>query len=95
MTPLAAIVALITISSAFLGLIFFCFNLWYRFKKLERQAAYRQEDTAMMFLCLRGCLEGLIESGCNGPVKEALKTLNAYTDNKAAGLNGKGAHNAA
>jgi hypothetical protein len=72
-----------------------CAAVWYRFRRLERQAAYRQEDTAMIFLCLRGVMEGLIENGMNGPVKDALRTLNTYTDNKAAGLTGKGNHSAA
>lgn len=72
------------------GFFTFLFKLWSRFTKLERQGLYRQEDTAMIFECLRGCLEGAIQNGANGEVKGALRKLNSYTDNKAAGLMGDG-----
>jgi hypothetical protein len=65
--------------------IFVFFNLWYRFGKLERQAAHRQEDIEIIFKSLRGCLEGTIENGANGSVKVALSDLNDYIAKKASG----------
>lgn len=68
-----------------LGAAVAAFFVWYRFRKLEKQAAHRQEDTKMFFKCLRGCLEGLVQVGANGEVKDTLKDLNAYMDKKASG----------
>jgi len=65
------------------------FFVWYRFRKLEKQAMYRQEDTEMMFKCLRACLEGQKQLGANGPVDNMIKELNDYQSAKAAGLPGK------
>ena len=65
--------------------LFFMFSIWYRFGKMERQAAHRQEDSEIIFKSLRGCLEGLIENGANGSVKKALGELNDYTAKKASG----------
>ena len=63
----------------------FAFGLWYRFKKLERQAAHRQEDSEMFFRCFRGCLDGLVQVGANGAVERTLKELNDYQARKASG----------
>lgn len=86
LSQLLSIAALVAVLIGYLGGLF---GLWHRFIKLERSAAYRQQDSAIMFMCLRGCLEGLVQVGANGQVKEALKNLNEYTNNKAAGLPGK------
>lgn len=74
---------------ALLGIAAASFFVWYRFRKLERQARYRQEDTEMMFKCLRACLEGQKQLGANGPVDSMIKELNDYQSRKAAGLPGK------
>lgn len=87
---LTEVAAFIGMSSLIGGCILFLFKLWSRFERMERKSIYRQEDMAILFECMRGCLEGLIQNGANGPVKEALKNLNRYTDNKAAGLTGDG-----
>lgn len=87
---LAQIVAFIGMISLIGGCIVFLFKLWSRFERTERTSIYRQEDMAMLFECMRGCLEGLIQNGANGPVREVLKKLSHYTDNKAAGLTGDG-----
>lgn len=66
------------------------FALWYRFITMEKRTFHRQEDMAIVFDALRGCLEGLKEHGCNGEVTKALNKLNEYTSAKAAGLGGDG-----
>lgn len=87
---LTEIAAFIGVLSLIGGCVVCLFRLWSRFEKLERQGLYRQEDMAMMFEALRGCLEGAIQNGANGEVKAVLHKLNNYTDNKAAGLTGDG-----
>ena len=78
---ISTITQLVTLATV----LFVFFNLWYRFGKLERQAAHRQEDIEIMFKSLRGCLEAAIENGANGSVKTALKDLNDYIAKKASG----------
>lgn len=87
---LGEITAIIVAFSLIGGCILFLYKLWNRFEQVERRSYNRQEDTAMIFECLRGCLEGLTQLKANGPVTESLNKLNRYTDNKAAGLTGDG-----
>jgi hypothetical protein len=54
------------------------YKLFARFEKLEKQAAHRKTDTEIMLETMLGILDGLIENGCNGPVKEARKRLIDY-----------------
>lgn len=71
-------------------LIISSFKLWSRFRTLESSMAYRQEDIAIVWGGLRACLDGLIQLGANGAVSKEHDRLNAYIENKAAGLSGKG-----
>jgi hypothetical protein len=61
------------------------FKVLIEFKKLRSQADHRQEDIETLFLCMRGCLEGLIELGANGGIKTALNELNKYQAKKTSG----------
>ncbi|MCL2002749.1 MAG: hypothetical protein FWG72_01950 [Oscillospiraceae bacterium] len=79
------LVELSVIAGCVLGL----FRLWYRFNSMERQGGYRQEDTAMIFKCLRACLLGQIQNGANGEVRDALRELNDYMSEATAGLRTK------
>jgi len=87
---LSGVSQLIALGAPLCGCLLMLFRLGNRFGRLERQAAYNQEDSEIIFMCLRGCLEGLIENGADGAVKEALKKLNEYMGKKAAGISGKG-----
>lgn len=52
-------------------------------KQHEEDLDALKHELTVICYGLRGALEGLIESGCNGPCKEALKLLNKHL-NKAA-----------
>lgn len=43
-----------------------------------------REQTVIVY-ALKGALEGLVESGCNGPCKEALAALNKHINKQAHG----------
>ena len=56
-------------------------------KALREEDAERHAETQaeLTILCygLRGALQGLIEKGCNGPCKEALKMLDKHLNKSA------------
>ena len=56
-------------------------------KALREEDAKRHAETQaeLQILCygLRGALQGLIEKGCNGPCKEALKLLDKHLNKSA------------
>lgn len=56
-------------------------------KALREEDAKRHSETQaeLQILCygLRGALQGLIETGCNGPCKEALKRLDKHLNKSA------------
>lgn len=54
------------------------FKLFSRFEKIERQTEHRKEENEILLRTMLGILDGLIEQGCNGPVKQAKKELIDY-----------------
>ncbi|MDO5547965.1 MAG: branched-chain amino acid ABC transporter permease [Eubacteriales bacterium] len=54
-----------------------------RQKLQDREIAAMREEQTLICYGLRGCLQGLIEQGCNGPCKDALNKLDKHL-NKAA-----------
>lgn len=66
--------------------VFWMFRLWFRFTKLEQSARHRQEDMAVVLMCLRECLTGMEAGTADVQSKKALEALNRYMDNRAAGL---------
>jgi hypothetical protein len=83
------LISMIALIGTFISSLLILFNLWYRFGKLERQAAHRQEDIEVLFNSIRGCLEAAVENGANGSVKAALGDLNEYITKKASGQQSK------
>lgn len=66
------------LASTIVGVVIAMYKLFSRFERVERQAAHRKEDSEILLRTLLGILDGLIEQGCNGPVKQARKELVAY-----------------
>lgn len=75
---LGTVVSIITIASALLGVAAYVANLAYRFKKLERQAEHRKEDTKIILSSLLACLDGLHQQGANGIVTKTKAELEEY-----------------
>ena len=42
-----------------------------------------QEEQTVLCYAVQGCLQGLIEQGCDGPCKEALEMLQKHLNKKA------------
>lgn len=75
---LGTVVSIITIASFVFGIAAYVANLAFRFKKLERQADHRKEDTKIILSSLLACLDGLHQQGANGPVTDAKAKLEKY-----------------
>lgn len=75
---LGTVVSSITIASALLGVAAYVANLAFRFKKLERQAEHRKEDTKIILSSLLACLDGLHQQGANGIVTKTKAELEEY-----------------
>lgn len=72
------VVSVITIASFVFGIAAYVANLAFRFRKLERQAEHRKEDTAIILSSLLACLDGLHQQGANGMVTKTKAELEQY-----------------
>lgn len=66
------------LASTIIGMGIAFFKLFSRFEKIERQSEHRKEENEILLRTMLGILDGLIEQGCNGPVKQAKKELIDY-----------------
>lgn len=64
--------------STIVGMGIALFKLFSRFEKIERQSEHRKEENEILLRTMLGILDGLIEQGSNGPVKQARKELIDY-----------------
>lgn len=72
------VVSVITIATALLGVASYVANLAFRFKRLEKQAEHRKEDTAIILSSLLAVLDGLHQQGANGIVTKTKEQLEQY-----------------
>lgn len=75
---LGTVVSVISIATAVLGVAAYVANLAFRFKRLEKQAEHRKEDTSIILASLLAVLDGLHQQGANGIVTETKKQLEQY-----------------
>ena len=75
---LGTVVSIISIASAVLAVACYVANLAFRFKRLEKQAEHRKEDTAIILTSLLATLDGLHQQGANGLVTKTKADLEAY-----------------
>ena len=72
---------------AAIGALFAIYNRGYDFvkkqKKQDEVLAEIQEEQAILTAGILACLKGLQEQGCNGPVSEAVKKIEAHLNEKA------------
>lgn len=69
--------------SAFVGAIIAVYKTVDNNKKQNSAIIATQEEQTIICYALQGCLQGLIEQGCNGPCKEALSVLQKHLNKKA------------
>lgn len=75
----ALILALTTIIGLIVGLYKFCA----RQKKQDEELAAIRKELQLLCFGLKGCLCGLHDQGCNGPVTEWLNRLDKHLNRQA------------
>lgn len=66
-----------------IGIIISIYRLVAQIKDQTRQIREIMAELTVIDYGLKGALEGLIESGCNGPCKDALDRLNRHLNKQA------------
>ena len=54
-----------------------------RQERQDRAIAELKEEQSLLTCGVLACLKGLREQGCNGPVTEAIRTIETYINQKA------------
>lgn len=66
-----------------IGIIISIYRLVSQIKEQTRQIKAIMAELTVIDYGLKGALEGLIESGCNGPCRDALARLNKHLNKQA------------
>lgn len=69
--------------SALVGAVIAVFKVLQRDKRQSEVIKLIQEEQEILCYGMRGALQGLIEQGCDGPCKNALKLLDEHLNNRA------------
>ena len=78
-----AMAALITALGTIVGLIVAIYKFYARQKKQDVELAAMRAELQVICYGLKGALAGLIETGCNGPCKDALNLLDKHLNKQA------------
>ena len=69
--------------SALVGAILAVYKVYDNNRRQNAAIIATQEELTVVCYALQGCLQGLIEQGCDGPCKEALALLQKHLNKKA------------
>ena len=69
--------------SALVGVIVGVYKIIDNNKRQNAVIESMQEEQTVLCYAVQGCLQGLIEQGCDGPCKKALDLLNEHLNKKA------------
>lgn len=76
---------LIGAAGVVIGLIIGIYKIIAQSRAQGKQIEIILKEQTVIVYALKGALEGLVESGCNGPCKEALAALNKHINKQAHG----------
>ena len=76
---------LIGAAGVIIGLIVGIYKIVAQSRAQGKQIEIILKEQTVIVYALKGALEGLVESGCNGPCKEALAALNKHINKQAHG----------
>ena len=77
------IATLISSAAVLIGVIVTVYKVYDNNSKQNRAIAQIQAEQTIIAYGLKGALQGLIESGCNGPCKDALNLLEKHLNKQA------------
>lgn len=69
--------------AAIIGAIIAVYKVVENNKRQNKVIESLQEEQTILCYAIKGALQGLIETGCNGPCKEALAKLDKHLNKKA------------
>ena len=75
--------ALLAALGALVGAVIAVYKVYDNNRKQNEVIKAMQDEQTLICYGLKGALQGLIESGCNGPCKEALSMLDKHLNKKA------------
>lgn len=75
--------ALLASISALVGAIIAVYKVYDNNRKQNAAIEATQEELTVICYAVQGCLQGLIEQGCDGPCKDALSMLQKHLNKKA------------
>lgn len=78
-----AAAALITALGTIVGLIVAIYKFYARQRKQDEELAAIRAELQVLCYGVEGALAGLIETGCNGPCKDALAHLRKHLNKQA------------
>ena len=75
--------ALLASFSALIGAIIAVYKVYDNNRRQNMAIEATQEELTVICYAVQGCLQGLIEQGCDGPCKDALSMLQKHLNKKA------------
>jgi hypothetical protein len=75
--------AVLAAALALLGYYNRAYNWYRKQQRQEEDIAALKEEQGLLTYGVLACLKGLKEQGCNGPVTEAIRRIEAYINRKA------------
>lgn len=75
--------SLLVALSALIGAILAVYKVYDNNRRQNATIMATHEELTVVCYALQGCLQGLIEQGCDGPCKEALALLQKHLNKKA------------
>jgi len=86
--PAADILTILALISAITGFMAWARKHWQEYINLKAGMACRQDDTVIIFRCLRALLEATLRKNENGAenLEKTLAELNRHIETRAAGL---------
>ena len=75
--------SLLAALSALVGAILAVYKVYDKNRRQNAAIMATHEELTVVCYALQGCLQGLIEQGCDGPCKEALALLQKHLNKKA------------
>jgi fructose-1,6-bisphosphatase len=75
--------SVVTALGLLVGLIISIYKQVEQNKRQNKQISAIQKEQTIICYALKGALQGLIESGCNGPCKKALNDLEKHLNKSA------------
>ena len=80
---ITAVASIITSLVIIFGVIFAVYRWYLKQEKQDKDIKTIKEEQSVLTMGVLACLKGLKEQGCDGPVTEAITTIEAHLNEQA------------